>query len=379
MDDLKMVRDVYGEIAPDPQLETRIRARLAHEGGRPSSRRGFSRGRMGVSVGLLAAAAAAAVAVAAVGIGGGIGGGGSGTSPVAGAPNTELSAKSILLAAADQAANEPTGRFWRLHMISGSSGRVEGATPYTVFSPNEFDGWRSPSAQETDFTFQRELAAYPLTNADKAAWKADGSPSSFKVRNNEDFYTYRATDGVWTTQRITPELKKSASASFKQLCARADAAAKCPPSAQLTWAEKEKIASDPARFDELLFPRSAQGPDAAGKLAQGFNFLIEQPASPEIRARAFRVLAGLPGVRSVGTVKSLDGRTGVGIAAEGKLVEGGVATFEYQIILDPKTSKVIGNKMTIVDGTYRGLGPGTVLTEQSVMQAGWTADTPHHG
>ncbi|GAA4586963.1 hypothetical protein GCM10023194_34580 [Planotetraspora phitsanulokensis] len=374
MDDLKMVRDVYGEIAPDPQLETRIRARLAHEGGRSSSRPGFLRGRARVGLGLLATAAAAAVAVTAVGIGNG---GGAGTSPVAGAPTTELSAKSILLAAADQAANEPTGRFWRLHMISGSSGRVEGATPYTVFGPNEFDGWRSPSAQETDYTFQRDLAAYPLTAADKSAWKAAGSPASFKVRNNEDFFTYTLADGAWTTKRITPEVKKSASASFKQLCARADAAAKCPPSAQLTWAEKEKIASDPARFQELLFPQATSDP--AGRLFQGFYFLIEQPASPEIRAKAFRALADLPGVRGVGKVKSLDGRTGVGIAAEGKMIDGSGATYEYQIILDPKTNKVIGDKQTIVGGTYRGLGPGTVLTEQSVMQAGWTGDTPHHG
>ncbi|GII28311.1 CU044_5270 family protein [Planotetraspora mira] len=375
MDDLKMVRDAYGEITPNPQLETRLRARLAHEVGRPSSRRGFLRGRAGIGLGLLATAAAAAVAVAAVGIGAG---GGSGTAPVAGAPATELSAKSILLAAADQAATESAGRYWRLHMLSGSSGRVEGVTPYTVFGPNEFDGWRSPSAQETDYTFQRELAAYPLTNADKAAWKADGSPSSVKVRNNEDFYTYTLTDGGWTTKRITPEIKKSASASFKQLCARADAAAKCPPSAQLTWAEKEKIASDPARFQELLFPKAAPGTSPANKLMQGFDFLIEQPASPEIRAKAFRILADLPGVRSVGKVKSLDGRTGVGIAAEGEMIDDSGATFEYQVILDPKTHKVIGDKQTIVGGTYRGLGAGTVLVEQSVMQAGWTGDAPHH-
>ncbi|GAA1283964.1 hypothetical protein Psi02_34400 [Planotetraspora silvatica] len=375
MDDLKMVRDAYGEITPDPQMETRIRARLAHEGGRTASRPGFLRGRAGIGLGLLATAAAAAVAVAAVGIGTG---GGSGTAPVAGAPATELSAKSILLAAADQAATESAGRYWRLHMISGSSGKVEGADAYTIFGPNEFEGWRSPSTQETDFTFQRELAAYPLTAEDKAAWKEAGSPTSFKVRNNADFITYKATDGAWTEQRATPKDKKFAAESFKQLCARPDAAAKCPPSAQMTWSEKEKIASDPARFQELLFPKAAPGTSPANKLMQGFNFLIEQPASPAIRAKAFRVLADLPGVRSVGKVKSLDGRSGVGIAAEGEMIDGSGATFEYQVILDPKTHKVIGDKQTIVGGTYRGLGAGTVLVEQSVMQAGWTGDTPHH-
>ncbi|GII58799.1 hypothetical protein Pth03_71880 [Planotetraspora thailandica] len=370
MDDLKTVREVYGEVAPDARMEARIRARLAGEAGaRTPSRYGFLRRRGAVGVGLLATAAAAAVGVAAVGIGSG-----SGTAPVAG---RELSARSILLAAADQAAAEPAGRFWRLHMISGSGGRVDGAD-YTIFSPGEFDGWQSASDSETDVTYQRDLASYPATAADKAAWQRAGSPTSFKVRNNADFITYTTSDGQWTERRVTSKVKKYSAEELKQLCARAEAAAKCPPSARMSWAEKEKIASDPQRFEELLFPPTAPGKSPANKLAQGFDFLIEQPASPQIRAKAFRVLADLPGVRSVGTVKSLDGRTGIGIAAEGNMIDDSGAKFEYRVILDPETYTVIGDKETVVDGSYRGLGPGSVLFEQGVMQAGWTTDDPHH-
>ncbi|MFC4589486.1 CU044_5270 family protein [Sphaerisporangium corydalis] len=422
MDDLKMVREAYGRIAPDDGLRARVRARLAAEtgvtaetagsrvsggpgghgrGGDEHGRGGRGRGGNGrggrdwadvpvlrvrgwrrgtVPVGLAAAAAIAAVAIT-------ITGSGSGDGPVTvPAPPVALStasgqptARTILLAAARTAAAEPEGRFWRLHTVGGSTGTVEGPASYTILAPSEFDGWRSPSAGDTDVTFQRDLPAHPLTDRDKAAWESAGSPSSFKVRNNEDFVTYTTGEGDWRQEKASPEDKRQAARSLKELCARPEAAPKCSPATLLNWQDKERIAADPGRFQELLFPRAAgQEAGPAAKLQQGFVFLIDQPASPKVRAEAFRVLADLPGVRSRQDVTTSDGRAGIGIAADGKMIDESDAAFEYMIIFDPETHTVIGEKQTITAGTYRGLGAGTLLMQTSVKQAGWTSEDPHH-
>jgi hypothetical protein len=364
MDDLDLVREAYGPVAPDHQMKARIRTRLAHESARTTRRR-LPRLRTITIVGV-ATAAAAAVGIAVLG-----GGSSARQTP----PTTRLTARSILLAAASRAAAEPQGRYWRLHMITGSTGRVEGANPYTVLSPTEFVGWLAVSAQDTDFTFQREMPAKPLSAADKAAWEKAGSPTSFRIRNNDDFSTVKSTQGPWTVQRATPANKKQAA----QMCASSpQLKVKC--GGHLSWDQRQRLAHDPKKFEQLLFPKTLPNEtlSPANKLQQGFDFLIEQPASPAIRSKAFDVLADLPGVKAAGTAKGPDGRTGIAITAQGQMNDGSGVTFDYQMIIDPKTYKIVGDRETVASGTYRGLGPGTVLYQDSVLQAGWTSETPHH-
>lgn len=371
MDDLERVRDAYGAVATDDRMKARIRARLTDDAvARPARRRGLPRGRRTGAIVTVATAAAATAGVALLGSGGG---GGPGKAP--GAVPAELSARTILLTAADKAAAEPQGRYWRLHEVVGSTGRVEGANPYTVLSPSEFDGWRAVSDQGTDVTYQRDLASSPLAAADKEAWKRAGSPATFRVRNNADWITYRRRDGAWTEQRATPADKRNAA---KACASRPALLVKC--GGNLTWAQREKLAKDPKQFQKLLFPPTLPGAtlSPANKLQRGFDFLVEQPVSPAVRAKAFRVLADLPGVRSTGRVKAPDGRAGISVTAEGKMIDGSGATFAYQLILDPKTYAIVGDRETIVGGTYRGLGAGTLLNQDSVLQVGWTGQAPHH-
>ncbi|GAB1823377.1 CU044_5270 family protein [Herbidospora sp. RD11066] len=341
MDDLKIVREAYGEPRPDAQLKARIEARLAAE-----TRPRRKRWPVFVPAGLLAAAAAVLSLLYVQ----------SPPPPVAQKP-AELSARSILLAAAETAATSPEGRYWRLHMIQSVTGVVAGGEPYTILASQQFDRWAAKEGTEN--IYQRELAAKPLGEQDEAAWKQAGSPDTFKVANNDDSITYRTTDGPWDERVVTEEDLAQA----KEMCEKPEFREKC------------RRVPDSAPLKERMFPR--EGGSVANKIQQAYVFLIEAPVSPEERAEAFRLLAEVPGVRSKSDVTAPDGRKGVAIVGDGEMIDGSGVTFEYEMIFDPKTSTVIGDRMTITAGTYRGLTG--LLNESTIKSAGWTEASPSAG
>ncbi|TDE58821.1 hypothetical protein E1295_04250 [Nonomuraea mesophila] len=372
MDDLTMVREAYGEITPDTRLQDGIRARLALEaqadGGAASVRSRPRRRRRVVTLGAIAAAAAVTAALTVTGVG---------RTPVPPAAEGELSARTILLAAAERAEAEPEGRFWRVHGVEALAGLVEGAEPYTVAVPQEWDAWYPRAKEGTDVVFERTLPARPLTQQDRATWERAGSPTSFTYRDGRYVAAGAPTGTGWKERRTTPEdLWRTVS----RICAQqpdprsceedaAEAAAKAP--------ERRAMAADPSRFQEWLFPPGAGSWSAADKLQRGFSFLLSEAASAEIRAATFRLLADLPGVRTAKGVTTSDGRGGIAIAADGEMRDGSAA-FQYTIIFEPKTYRLLGDRKIVKDGSFRGLGPGTLVQQTDVYTAGWTSEEPHH-
>jgi hypothetical protein len=391
-----MVRDLYGEVPPAPQLEDEIRGRLAVLGmergdGRATvRRRTVPRGRAAFGLGLVAVAAATVVGVATLGS----------TSPAGSrhpalARPVELSARSILLTAADKAAAEPMGRYWMVHMRGGQSYHAGPAIGgYTVVGySTEESSWTARSEADTDVFYARDLGARPLTAADKAAWKKAGSPSTWKVWSNDHYATlstkpgatFGAGPGTWVSDETTPAQKRKNAAQTEEMCKKVAKACEKVEFNALSWADRQKLASDPIRFKELLFPdrpgtvkMALLGP--ATQLMEAYGFLTTQPASPQVRAAAFRLVAGLPGIRSIGEVQDADGRTGVGLAARATMRDGSGTIFDEVLILDPKTYKVLGDQRVVVKagGSDRGMKPGTILYQDVVLQAGWTNANPHH-
>src|SRR5688572_16117190 len=104
MDDIKIVREFYGEAPPAPQLQAQVRARLTH----PPRRRVLRRPALSLGLALVAAGAAAAIAISATG----------GAAPNPGPPPAAvvLDGPQILLAAASTAENAPasSGTYWHV-------------------------------------------------------------------------------------------------------------------------------------------------------------------------------------------------------------------------------------------------------------------------
>jgi hypothetical protein len=387
MDDLRMIRTLLQEGPPSAATVSEGRERL-RAGDRPVRRRiqprwGFA------GLGLTAVAASAALVV-------GLTGGSpspSGTSH-GNVTTTALSARQILLAAATKAQQEPVGRYWRVRTTGGQSyhtGPVDGG--YTVVGySDETETWTARSDADPDVLYMRDLGARPLTAEDQAAWRAAGSPSTWKVWSNDHYATlstkpgasYGAGSGTWESDRTTPAQKKKNALELAKLCKVKVSACKFTAMSQ---AEREKLASDPARFKELLFPagrkapadRKVPGLKGRADLLAGFGFLTAQPASPEVRAAAFRLMATLPGIRSAGTVKDARGRTGIALATRSTMADGETVV-DDELVLDPKTYQVLGFQSIMVKaGTwFRGMKPGTIEYQQSVLELGWTNQSPHH-
>jgi hypothetical protein len=76
------------------------------------------------------------------------------------------------------------------------------------------------------------------------------------------------------------------------------------------------LPTDPARLAALISSRKVEGgpPGPAEDFVQVGDLLRESTASPELRAALFKVAAGIPGVKLLGTVKDADGRSGIGVA-----------------------------------------------------------------
>ncbi|TDD21398.1 hypothetical protein [Nonomuraea diastatica] len=373
MDDLKMVREAYGEITPDARLQHGIRARLALEaGGGAASIRARPRWhRRAVTLGAIAAAAAVTITLTITGVG---------RTPVPPTSRGELSARTILLAAAERAEAEPEGRFWRAHAVEALAGLVDGAEPYTILVPQEIDIWRPRSKEGTHVAFERTLSARPLTQRDRRAWERAGSPTSFTYRDSRYVATGAPADTGWKEQKTTPEDSKRL---VSRMCAQEPDPKGCEEAAAkdaVTAAkapERQEMAADPSRFQELIFPPGSESWSAAEKLQRGFSFLLLEASSSEVRAATFRLLAGLPGVRTTKGVTTSDGRSGIAIAADGEMRDGSAA-FEYTITLEPNTYQLVSGRKTVKGGSFRGLGPGTLLEETDVHMAGWTSEEPHH-
>ncbi|WP_067486261.1 CU044_5270 family protein [Actinomadura hibisca] len=399
MNELNQVRALLRE-PPPPSASVRTAALRSLEDGiagrAPRSRRTGPRPvrprlRLGLTglTGLVAAGAATAVAVAA------LGGGGTGPSPSASPPEGELSARSVLLAAAEHAAKEPTGRYWRVQTVDGQAYRVGGAeNGYTVLGYSvQSDEWRARSMDDPDMLYGRDLGARPLTPADAAAWKKAGSPKTFRVWSNDHWATLSTKPGEtlgslparWSGESTTPAAKRAAGRQAKKICAEKkpvdgpDFGGKCDTRSP---EEVERLVSDPKTVEKLLFGTSASSgaQDAGRDLMNSLDLLTRTAAPPTVRAAVFRALAKRPGVRVLGKVRDPKGRPGIALAARSVMQEGSGTVFDDRLVLEEGTYRILSNDRVVVrpGGRMRGMRPGDVLSQQVFLGIGWTNESPHH-
>src|SRR5215471_11913660 len=99
---------------------------------------------------------------------------------------------------------------------------------------------------------------------------------------------------------------------------------------------------------------------------QAFELALA-PVRPGVRAAAFRIMAELPGSRSLGHLVDAVGRSGVGVG----ITEAGT---EHQLIIDPKTWSVIDLQDVAVKAAASNTSaePGHHIRYQAILASGWT-------
>ncbi|MEU4698668.1 CU044_5270 family protein [Nonomuraea dietziae] len=368
IDELRAARPAH--LGDGPVDEETRRAELAHAmaQGRPARRRRNLRPVWGLSL-AGAAAAVTAFAVLTAGTGGGTAPRAPSqalTQPEAG-ETVKLSAQEVLLVAATRAEREPatTGRFW--HTESVDRMLFVASAGYVMAQEQRIRTWVTAGEQWSEM---RTLAAEPATDEDRARWEAAGSPKEVEI----------PVPGKKGGMRlVTTEAGKPHTGHHKSRYAYW-------LGRNVTLADLASLPEDEAGLKAWLLEHY-EGKDTEGDRPMGEDawlfrvsagLITDMPVSAKVRGAAFRMLAALPSVTSVGTVTDSQGRKGTAVSIDTDVKVNNADTsrgvVRDRLIIDEESGRALGRESVVVrpGGLWAGLAPGTVSSSSAVVEAGWS-------
>jgi hypothetical protein len=239
-----------------------------------------------------------------------------------------LQSRDVLLTAAKQteAASVTPGRFWH--------------TAVRIYSVRAFSLSDSQTSTAGDtMTNERWVAA---SESDQTWFKISPPGAAHSVLRQAD-------PNDWGARRFGLEGRMMTLAELRQLPTDVSALRQF----LLAPYPEEYRRSNPVQLNLRLF-------------GQAFELGLA-PVKPAVRAVAYRIMAELPGARSLGHVKDILGRNGVGVA----ISEGAI---EHQLIIDPATGSVLDLHDVAVK-TAAGtpsMRPGPYIPYQAILASGWT-------
>ena len=376
MNEMKLIEDFCAEEAqPGPERLARSRARLmtAIEGGQHSGSVPLGRPRTTrmVSLALSATAVGTAGALAIVGLTTGAKPVNPGDRHVPAGLLTGQPARPFLLAMAVKAAQQKTGRFYCSTEVQGDRELVgvgdrllpepwlNGPNRVPTSAPGGFRYALTRRYRITQCTRVSDvtrlpisiqyLGARPASRADARAWRRDGSPDHWRRGHG----ILSAHPGpVQKVQGV-----KHGSGDFG--------------GGNDLW-----LPADPAKLRAVFLAHPQPGAKGRNNVivAGALTVMNSDNVRPAARAAAFRVLAGVPGVRMRPGVTDPEGQTGTAIWQDSWI--GAYLRYEttYDII-DPQTGNMLGDE-TVAQTPVAGAAPGTVLFYDATTSARWTSQLP---
>lgn len=354
-DDIRIVRELYGEVPPAPHLRARIQNRLADaETARGARALRFPRPALllaGVTaVGVLSVGAVVALS------------GADGAGPVTTvAPEAPADARSFLLASAQKAerAQATVGRYWYTRErtvqgagpVAGKDGakRVPAGTrvgdrkrriaepSFSATVAHTQESWTARDAGDRTRTIVGIDRKYTFASpADEAKWKAMGSPSLGWVPAKPHVNNYDEPMRFMIGQKQV---------GMREL-------AKLPTDATGLNAELRKRYK--ADTGDPKFPLQGSYASYVWSTAQD---LLAGPITPGTKAALYRVLAEQEGIRLIGKVTDPLGRPGVALSrAQGsdkRSMDAKGRPGEARLIIDPATGRLLAYQAFGVDDRGR--------------------------
>ncbi|WP_020519335.1 CU044_5270 family protein [Catelliglobosispora koreensis] len=409
MDELELLAGARPAAPPSPEMIARSRAALiqlaaaqATETTRPARTRWTLRLRAPILVPALATVLVVITVVA--------------LSLNSGAPNQVTSpsvpsskartwdstnAPQLLLVAAEQAQQQqaPGARtYWVSTVELGSLFPVgPNDNRYAIMTRRTQSSWK-PLVPGKDYVLvSRWAGAEPASDKDKAAWRAAGSPASWPAGDCDPSRVYTAAPGgPETGVRISLDSPPSASGPNGSVQVRPSSRPPYFPlftvvGENLTAEQIRALPSDPDALRAWLLgiiekqnlPRGNPVETGESLFDAVLTLVLGTPVTPAVRAAAFRVLAGVPGIRSLGTVTDAKGRSGVAVSVdrndtveEQRADSGG--PMEVSLLFDPDTGAVLGRQdRALRPADYMSWVPaGSVVAYELVESVRWTDDEP---
>jgi len=311
-----------------------------------------------MGTGLLGAAAAVALVAPAIVSAPTDGRPGAGALPAS--PASPQNARDILLAAATKAEQAPaeTGKYWHVKTLNVFGPLRVGTEPdgYWVLKQSVEESWDARDAKDASWTGRRDIGVRPRAEADENAWRAAGSPTKWTLDSD-------GANVVLSTQPSAGELSKDTESpryleDIGQLSLEQVRHLPDDQKALRDWVTSQihkqmGYAPGSANSDQLLF----------GFLSR---MLLDTPAEPKVRAAAFRILADIPAVESLGIVKDDSGRSGQGVE-----FSNGVET--ERLVIDAATHMLLADE---ISSRPKGMEMPAKESSTLVLTAEWSDAAP---
>ena len=331
MNELERLRRAFPEAeAPTPEAlaaaRRQVAALIAEEAAgtqaRPSWRGAAHAGWVGTAV------TAATAVVTVVGLGGALlvggpgdgdlGGPGAGVTPTA--PRLVTAAQVLIAAAVRQEVDEKvSGRFFRVRSLQLSANTRVGSPKYRLERRSITESWMPMKPGVESWFGWVNLGYRPVTVADLAEWRAQGTPQTWRLPDEKD--PISTADGEPVVHNM----------SFHDVPPGYYLGGGKPLSAQ----EIAGLPTNPVALQRIL--GQSAGPDATAAEREYTIFdaaghlLFEMPSPPKLRGAALRVLAALPGTHIRPGVKDPTGRVGTEVTLTSDLSKaGGGKTFLFR-------------------------------------------------
>ncbi|MFC6018416.1 CU044_5270 family protein [Plantactinospora solaniradicis] len=255
------------------------------------------------------------------------------------APAQPVTARGILLAAAEKTATAvpATEGYW---VTKIELDHVYDVGDYHVLGRSEVETWYSLRSGGDVVSVVRWLGAAPATDADKVACRAAGSPTTWSLTGPEgkqsggrDLPAAPSPRKVSTVPGVSFDIGGSL----------------------LTFAQVRALPTDPDKLKAYLVKLD----DAAGKdgnwtpdeiakwrvemlFTQSWTLLSQLPVPPAVRAAPYRMLAGLPGLTVTENVRDARNRTGAGISYAYRNADG--SSVETRLVIDPDSGSLLAHE-----------------------------------
>lgn len=231
-------------------------------------------------------------------------------------------ARQVLLAASANVPSAPlTGRYWHFKAMRGLTFPAgTPAHPYDVSLAEALEEWDPSVAGQKAWGVSRQLGAVSATPADAAAWRAAGSPTTWRsgkwpptmndtrgaifwarplaatTTASPPFVVWGKSDG--TVGVVEGDTTFLTADQFRQIPASQRGVVKMLRQIYDQTGCDHETGCSP--MDQFLWSMSVN--------------LLQDPVSPQVKSAAFKVMASLPGVRMLGPMTDPLGRHGFGLA-----------------------------------------------------------------